>query len=66
MAKIETEKLLISMVEVELAKRKANGTYTAKFTAISHYYGYEGRCAFPSTFDCDYCYSLGVNAALLI
>jgi 6-phosphofructokinase len=54
------------MVETELAKRKQQGTYTKKFTAICHYYGYEGRCAFPTNFDCDYCYSLGVNAALLI
>lgn len=62
MAKIETEKLLIDMVQVELKKRN----YAGKFYAISHYYGYEGRCAFPTNFDCDYCYSLGVNAALLI
>lgn len=65
-AKIETEKLLYEMVQTELGKRRAEGTYKDKFTAICHYYGYEGRCAFPSTFDCDYCYSLGVNAALLI
>lgn len=28
--------------------------------------GYEGRCAFPSKFDCDYCYNLGMNAAILV
>ncbi|CAD8107582.1 unnamed protein product [Paramecium sonneborni] len=61
-AKIETEKLLIEMVKAELIRRK----YAGKFSAISHYYGYEGRCAFPTKFDCDYCYSLGVNAAILI
>jgi 6-phosphofructokinase len=66
-AKIETEKLLVSMVEVELARRRSEGTYSGPaLTTICHYFGYEGRCAFPSTFDCDYCYSLGVNAALLI
>jgi diphosphate--fructose-6-phosphate 1-phosphotransferase len=65
-AKIETERLLLLMVETELKKRKQAGTYKGKFTAITHYYGYEGRCAFPSNFDCNYCYSLGVNAAVLI
>lgn len=30
------------------------------------YLGYEGRCAFPTEFDADYCYSLGFNAAALI
>jgi 6-phosphofructokinase len=54
------------MVETELQKRKELGKYKEKFTAICHYYGYEGRCAFPTNFDCDYCYSLGVTAALLI
>lgn len=54
------------MVEIELDNRKTEGIYKGKFTAMSHYYGYEGRCAFPSNFDCDYCYSLGVNAAILI
>ncbi|KAM3129287.1 hypothetical protein pb186bvf_018574 [Paramecium bursaria] len=61
-AKIETEKLLIQLLEVELKRR----AYPGKFLTINHYYGYEGRCAFPTNFDCDYCYSLGVNSAILI
>lgn len=40
--------------------------YKGSFKAQSNYFGYEGRCAFPSNFDCDYCYNLGVNAAILI
>ena len=63
---IETEKLLIEMVAKKLAKQKAEGKYKGKFSAISHFFGYEGRCAAPSNFDADYCYSLGVNAAQLI
>ncbi len=63
---IESEKLFSSMVKAELAKRKAAGTYTGKFSAQHHFLGYEGRCAFPSNFDADYCYSLGYNAFLLI
>ena len=65
-SKIETEKLLIQTVEKRLKEMKAKGTYSGKFSALSHFFGYEGRCAFPSNFDADYCYSLGYNAALLL
>ena len=63
---IESEKLFSEMVKNELAKRKAAGTYKGKFAALHHFFGYEGRCAFPSNFDADYCYSLGYNACMLI
>ena len=63
---IESEKLFSEMVKNELAKRKAAGTYKGKFGAQHHFFGYEGRCAFPSNFDADYCYSLGYNAFMLI
>lgn len=63
---IETEKLLIEMVGKELAKRKAAGTYKGKFSGLAHFFGYEGRCAAPSNFDADYCYSLGFTASVLI
>ncbi|MCQ2739482.1 MAG: diphosphate--fructose-6-phosphate 1-phosphotransferase [bacterium] len=65
-SKIETEKLLISMVEEKLANLKKEGKYSGKFSTQSHFFGYEGRCAFPSNFDADYCYSLGFNAFALI
>lgn len=63
---IETEKLLIEMVAKRLAQLKAEGTYKGKFSAINHFFGYEGRCAIPSNFDADYTYSLGYTASLLI
>ena len=63
---IESEKLFSEMVKTELTKRKAAGTYKGKFGAQHHFFGYEGRCAFPSNFDADYCYSLGYNAFMLI
>ena len=63
---IESEKLFSALVKNELDKRKAAGTYKGKFTAQHHFFGYEGRCAFPSNFDADYCYSLGYNAFMLI
>ena len=65
-SKIESEKLVSSIVAAELEKRKENGTYKGKFNPLHHFFGYEGRCAFPSNFDADYCYSLGYNAFLLI
>ena len=63
---IESEKLLSALVKDELEKRKAAGTYKGKFGSLHHFFGYEGRCAFPSNFDADYCYSLGYNAFMLI
>ena len=63
---IESEKLFSEMVKSNLAARKAAGTYKGKFAPLHHFLGYEGRCAFPSNFDADYCYSLGYNAFMLI
>ena len=63
---IESEKLFSALVKDNLAARKAAGSYKGKFSALHHFLGYEGRCAFPSNFDADYCYSLGYNAAMLI
>ena len=63
---IESEKLFSAMVDAELKARKAAGSYKGKFTPMHHFMGYEGRCAFPSNFDADYCYSLGYNAFMLI
>jgi pyrophosphate--fructose-6-phosphate 1-phosphotransferase len=65
-SKIETEKLLIEMVEKLLAKMKKVGTFKGKFATQNHFFGYEGRCASPSNFDANYCYSLGYTASVLI
>lgn len=63
---IESEKLFSALVADKLVERKEAGTYKGKFNALHHFFGYEGRCAFPSNFDADYCYSLGYNAFMLI
>ena len=63
---IETEKMLIEMCAKRLAMLKGEGKYKGKFATVNHFFGYEGRCAIPSNFDADYCYSLGVTAAHLI
>jgi pyrophosphate--fructose-6-phosphate 1-phosphotransferase len=65
-SRIETEKLLIQMTEKKLKELKKEGKYNGKFSALNHFFGYEGRCAFPSNFDANYCYSLGYIATLLI
>ena len=63
---IETEKLLSEMVATKLAAWKEEGKFVGKFAAQHHFFGYEGRCAAPSNFDADYCYSLGYTASMLI
>ncbi len=62
---IETEKLLVEMIKTKLAELKKAGKYTGKFATITHFFGYEGRCGVPSTFDANYTYALGYNAAVL-
>ena len=63
---IETEKLLMKLVAKQLKKLSISGNYKGKFSALGHFFGYEGRCAAPSNFDADYCYSLGLTASMLI
>ncbi len=65
-SKIETEKLLMEAVDLKLRLWKREGKYNGKFSAQGHFFGYEGRCADPSNFDADYCYSLGFTAAYLV
>ncbi len=60
---IETEKLLISCVKKALKER---ADYKGKFTPVAHFLGYEGRAAYPSNFDANYCYVLGMTASCLI
>ena len=63
---IETEKLLAVMVKKRLDQWSKEGKYNGKFASITHFFGYEGRCAAPSNYDADYCYSLGYTASMLI
>jgi len=63
---IETEKLLGEMVKTRLAEMKEEGKFSGKFNTQYHFFGYEGRCAAPSNFDADYCYSLGATASVLV
>ncbi|CAN6552700.1 unnamed protein product [Malus baccata var. baccata] len=65
-AKIETEKMLIQMVETDLEKRRQEGSYNGQFQGQSHFFGYEGRCGFPTNFDSTYCYALGYAAGALL
>ena len=65
-SRIESEKLVSSLVAAKLEEMRKEGKYNGKFNPLHHFLGYEGRCAFPSNFDSDYCYSLGYNAFMLI
>ncbi|KAK9275700.1 hypothetical protein L1049_022967 [Liquidambar formosana] len=61
-AKIETKKMLIQMVETELEKRKQEGAYKGQFKGQSHFFG----CGLPTNFDATYCYALGYGTAILL
>ncbi len=63
---IETEKLISRMVADRLEEMREAGEYNGKFSTMHHFFGYEGRCSFPSNFDANYCYGLGYNAAGLV
>lgn len=65
-SQIETEKLLVEMLEKKLKAMKKDNLYTGKFAAVTHFFGYEGRCGFPTSFDSNYCYALGYNAVILV
>ncbi|MDR0757364.1 MAG: diphosphate--fructose-6-phosphate 1-phosphotransferase [Tannerella sp.] len=67
---IETEKLLAEMVSNRIEEwKKCDGEKypsTSTFAIQTHFFGYEGRCAAPSNYDADYCYSLGYTASCMI
>lgn len=65
-SRVETERLMMEAVKVELEKRQKQGLYSGNYSAMPHFCGYEGRSCFPSNFDAQYCYALGHVAALLI
>lgn len=50
-ARIETERLILDLVDQELAKRKQAGQFKGKFAGLTHYMGYEGRASLPTNFD---------------
>jgi pyrophosphate--fructose-6-phosphate 1-phosphotransferase len=66
LSQVETERLLIDLVSDKIRLLKARKETEAKFSSLAHFFGYEGRCAAPSNFDSDYCYSLGYAAAQLV
>jgi pyrophosphate--fructose-6-phosphate 1-phosphotransferase len=60
-SQIEIEQLLVDRVTQELKVKK---DYKGKFVSQNHFLGYEGRACFPSNFDANYAYSLGLVGAI--
>ena len=65
-SQIETERMILELVKNELAKRKKLGTYKGKFGALTHFFGYQARCGYPTEFDSAYGTCLGLVASTLI
>ena len=61
LSQVETEKLITDVVMKILENRKS----TVQFNPVHHFFGYEGRCAFPSNFDATYSYNLGRVSMIL-
>jgi len=66
LSQIETEKLLAHFVAKELEKRKQKGIYNGTFSPVTHFFGYQGRAAHPSLFDCSLASTMGFGAAALL
>lgn len=66
LSQIETERLLAYLVEVELKKRKTKGTYKGAYSPVTHYFGYQGRCSYPSLFDSSLGSTYGFTAGVLL
>jgi len=80
-SQVPTEQLLVDMVAMKLKDMKTNpGKYEGKlqwtdkafekfsqfkFSALTHFLGYEGRCGVPSRFDASYTFNLGLTAGSL-
>jgi pyrophosphate--fructose-6-phosphate 1-phosphotransferase len=67
LSQVETERLLIDLVSDKIRYLKSQGqVQEIKFSPLAHFFGYEGRCAAPSNFDADYCYSLGYASGQIV
>ena len=66
LSQIELERLLDELVGAELERRREAGTYTGKYSALCHYFGYQARSALPSIFDANLGFTLGMTAAALL
>lgn len=66
LSQVETERFLINLVSEKIKSLNARREKQIKFSALAHFFGYEGRCAAPSNFDASYSYSLGFTAAQLV
>lgn len=66
LSQLETEKLIAHFVAEELRERKAKKQYEGAFAPVTHFFGYQGRAAHPSAFDCDLGSTLGFAAAALL
>lgn len=66
LSQLETEKLLAHFVGDELRRRKLRKEYDGNFAPVTHFFGYQGRSAHPTLFDCSLGSTLGYGAACLL
>lgn len=66
LSQIESERLLAFLVDQTLQKRASLKTFSGSFATICHFFGYQGRSAMPSEFDCTLGTAYGFTAGVLI
>lgn len=66
LSQIQTEKMVMELVGRELNRRKERGEYSGSYKTMTHFFGYQTRCGFPTEFDCSLGSTLGQMAAVLI
>lgn len=65
-AQVPIEQLFMQICAQKLKRRKKYVRTGYSFRSQGHYFGYDGRCCFPSNFDAQYCTALGRVGTLLI
>ena len=58
--------MLAYLVGERLKVLKKEGKYKGSFSSVTHFFGYQGRCAMPSKFDQNLAFTYGKIGRILV